>query len=131
MTFPDDLRYTNDHEWVRIGDGNTAYIGITDFAQSELGDLVYIEVATEGKVLQAHEIFGTVEAVKTTSELFMPVQGRVLEFNKGVDDSRGGDPGVINKDPYGNGWIIRVELSSPDDVAALMDAAQYRAFVGA
>lgn len=130
MIFPDDIRYTNDHEWVRMGDGNTAYIGITDFAQSELGDLVYIEVATEGKVLQPHDIFGTVEAVKTTSELFMPVQGRVLEFNKDVDDSRGGDPGIINKDPYGAGWIIRVELSSPDDVASLMDAAQYRAFVG-
>lgn len=129
MGFPDNCKYTEDHEWVRVENGNVAYVGITDFAQSELGELVYIEVETVGKSVAAHAVFGTVEAVKTTSDLFMPVAGKVLEFNPGLDDSKGGNPALINEDPYGKGWIVKIELANPADLDGLMDAAAYQAHV--
>lgn len=127
MSFPANCKYTEDHEWVRVENGNTAYVGITDYAQGELGELVYIEVDTVGQTVEAHKIFGTVEAVKTTSDLFMPVTGKVLEFNKKVSDS--GDPSLVNSDPYGDGWIVKIELADPADVAKLMDASAYEAHV--
>lgn len=127
MEFPSNLRYTKEHEWVRLEADNTAYVGITDFAQSELGDIVYVEVETVGKTLAAHDIFGTVEAVKTTSDLFLPVAGKVLEFNPALGDS--GDPALINTDPYGGGWIIKVQVSNPADVEALMTAEAYQSEV--
>jgi glycine cleavage system H protein len=126
MNIPDNCRFTEDHEWVRLEGGNTAYVGITDFAQSELGELVYVEVETVGETVEAGGIFGAVEAVKTTSDLFMPVTGKVLEFNADIDDSKGGDPGLINSDPYGKGWIVKIELSNPADVDKLLDAAAYK-----
>ena len=129
MGFPDNCKYTEDHEWVRVENGNVAYVGITDFAQSELGELVYIEVETVGKSVAAHAVFGTVEAVKTTSDLFMPVTGKVLEFNPGLDDSKGGNPALINEDAYGKGWIVKIELANPADLDGLMDAAAYQAHV--
>lgn len=129
MTFPDNCKYTEDHEWVRVESGNIAYVGITDFAQSELGELVYIEVETVGNTVDANAVFGTVEAVKTTSDLFMPVAGNVLEFNEALDDSKGGNPALINEDPYGKGWIVKIELANPADLNALMDAGAYQAHV--
>ncbi len=130
MNFPDNCKYTEDHEWVRLEGGNTAYVGITDFAQSELGDLVYIEVDTVGTVVDQHTIFGTVEAVKTTSDLFMPITAKVLEFNPGLDDSKGGDPATINNDPYGKGWIVKIEISDLSQLDALMDVAAYKTLIG-
>ena len=127
MSFPANCKYTEDHEWVRIDSGNVAYIGITDYAQGELGELVYIEVDTVGSTVEAGAIFGTVEAVKTTSDLFMPVTGKVLEFNSKVSDS--GDPSLVNSDPYGDGWIVKVEVANPADLAGLMDADAYKAHV--
>lgn len=129
MTFPDNCKYTEDHEWVRVESGNIAYVGITDFAQGELGELVYIEVETVGSTVDAHAVFGTVEAVKTTSDLFMPVAGKVLEFNEALDDSKGGNPALINEDPYGKGWIVKIEIANPADLSGLMDAATYQAHV--
>jgi len=126
MNFPADCKYTKEHEWVRLGDNNTATVGITDFAQSELGELVYLEVETVGKVVAQDAIFGTAEAVKTTSDLFMPVTGKVLEFNTALTD----DPSLINSDAYGAGWIIKIEVSNPADLEHLMDAAAYQALVG-
>ena len=120
---PDNCKYTADHEWIRLDSGNVAYVGITDFAQGELGELVYIEVETVGQDIAAHAIFGTVEAVKTTSDLFMPVSAKVLEFNSKVGDS--GDPSLVNSDPYGDGWIVKVEISNPADLDGLMDADAY------
>jgi glycine cleavage system H protein len=125
MNIPDNCRFTEDHEWVRLEGGNTAYVGITDFAQSELGELVYVEVETVGETVAAGSIFGAVEAVKTTSDLFMPVTGKVLEFNSDIDDSKGGDPALINSDPYGKGWIVKIELSNPADVDNLLSATAY------
>lgn len=130
MVFPADLKYTEDHEWLRLSDGNTAYIGITDFAQRELDELVYIEVDSVGESLNKGDVFGTVEAVKTTSELFMPVSGTILEFNPALDEKQGDDPTTVNRDPYGEGWIVKIELSDPSEVEALMDAAAYEATVG-
>jgi glycine cleavage system H protein len=127
MSFPANCKYTEDHEWVRVDSGNVAYIGITDYAQGELGELVYIEVDTVGSTVEAGSIFGTVEAVKTTSDLFMPVTGKVLEFNSKVSDS--GDPSLVNSDPYGDGWIVKVEIANPADLAGLMDADAYKAHV--
>lgn len=129
MTFPANCKYTEDHEWVRVENGNIAYVGITDFAQGELGELVYIEVETVGKTVEAHAVFGTVEAVKTTSDLFMPVTAKVLEFNPGLDDAKGGNPALINEDPYGEGWIVKIELTNKADLDALMDAAAYQAHI--
>ena len=126
MTFPANCKYTEDHEWIRLDGGNTAYVGITDFAQGELGELVYIEVETVGETVEAHAIFGTAEAVKTTSDLFMPVEAKVLEFNPALD----GKPELINEDPYGEGWIVKIELRDPADLDALLSAADYQKFVG-
>ncbi|HNG89205.1 MAG TPA: glycine cleavage system protein GcvH [Saprospiraceae bacterium] len=127
MTFPANYKYTKDHEWVRLESGNTAYVGITDFAQSELGELVYIEVETVGETVKAHDVFGTVEAVKTTSDLFMPITAKVLEFNAQIGDS--GNPALVNEDPYGAGWIVKVEIQNLADLDALMDATAYGALV--
>jgi glycine cleavage system H protein len=129
MDFPNDLKYTEEHEWLRVEDDNIAYVGITDFAQSELGDLVYIEVETVGEKIEKDEVFGTVEAVKTTSELYMPVTGKILEFNEELDETEGDNPGIINEDPYGDGWIIKLELSDPDQLDDLMDADAYSEIV--
>lgn len=136
MNFPSDLKYTNEHEWLRLT-GNTTddgrqivEIGITDFAQSELGELVYIEVDTIGDQLAKDDIFGTVEAVKTTSDLYMPVSGEVLEVNEAISENGGDDPGLINSDPYEKGWIVRVALSNPSELDALMGEAAYRELVG-
>lgn len=125
MKFPDNLKYTEEHEWVRLEADNIAYVGITDFAQSELGELVYIEVDTVGETLEKGEEFGTVEAVKTTSELYMPLSGKVLEFNPQLDASEGDDPTLVNSDPYGEGWIVKIEISDPDELDGLLDAGTY------
>lgn len=124
MNFPANLRYTKDHEWISL-DGNTATIGITDFAQGELGDIVYVEVDTIGKKLEAGAVFGTVEAVKTVSDLFLPVSGTILELNKEL----AGAPESVNTDPYGSGWMIKMTVDNPADVEALMDAEAYKALV--
>lgn len=125
MNIPADLKYTKDHEWIRV-EGNIATIGITDFAQGELGDIVYVEIETEGEDLDAEEVFGTVEAVKTVSDLFMPLSGNVTEFNEGLES----DPEVVNKDPYGEGWMIKVEMSDASQVEGLLSAEDYKALVG-
>ncbi len=122
MNFPAELRYTKDHEWIKM-DGNVATIGITDFAQRELGDIVYVEVETVGQALEAGAVFGTVEAVKTVSDLFLPVSGTITEFNAGLN----GSPESVNTDPYGAGWMIKMTVSNPADVDDLMDAAAYEA----
>ena len=130
MDFPSTLKYTKDHEWIRVEDGNIAYVGITDFAQSELGDIVYVEVDTLGDTLAKDEVFGTVEAVKTTSDLFLPVAGTVLEFNTILDAEADDNPAVINENPYGDGWIIKMEVSNIADLEELMDAAAYEKEIG-
>jgi len=124
MNFPSNLRYTKDHEWIKL-EGNVATIGITDYAQRELGDIVYVEVETVGKSLKAGEIFGTVEAVKTVSDLFLPVDGTITELNAALANS----PESVNSDPYGEGWMIKMTVNNPADVEALMDAAAYDAQV--
>lgn len=129
MNFPADLKYTKEHEWIRVIEGNIAYVGITDFAQSELDELVYVEVETIGETLAKDEVFGTVEAVKTTSDLFMPVSGKVLEFNPRLDESDGDDPTLVNADPYGDGWIIKIEMTNPSELEELMDATAYTSMV--
>lgn len=125
MNFPANLRYTKDHEWISL-DGNIATIGITDFAQRELGDIVYVEVETIGKELEAGAVFGTVEAVKTVSDLFLPVSGTITELNPAL----AGTPESVNNDPYGEGWMVKMTVRNPTDVEALMDAAGYEAVVG-
>ena len=122
MNFPADLRYTKDHEWIKM-DGNTATIGITDFAQRELGDIVYVEVETVGEALEAGAVFGTVEAVKTVSDLFLPISGTITELNPAL----AGTPESVNNDPYGAGWMIKMTVNNPADVESLMDAAAYEA----
>lgn len=124
MNFPTNLRYTKDHEWVSL-EGNTATIGITDFAQRELGDIVFVDVATVGKSLGAEEVFGTVEAVKTVSDLFLPVAGTIQEVNPALD----GSPELVNTDPYGEGWMIKMNVTNPGDVEALLDAAAYQSLI--
>lgn len=124
MNLPEELKYTKEHEWIKI-DGNTATIGITDFAQGELGELVYIEVETVGEVIAKDEVFGTAEAVKTTSDLFMPITGKVIEFNKELDETDGDNPGIINEDPYGKGWIIKIEIQDESQIADLLDNNAY------
>lgn len=126
MNFPDNLRYTKDHEWVRIEEGNIAVVGITDFAQRELGDIVYVDVPTIGKALQAEEVFGTVEAVKTVSDLFLPLSGTVTELNAALESA----PELVNSDPYGEGWMVKMTLSNPSEIDGLMDAAAYAGMVG-
>lgn len=125
MNFPSNLRYTKDHEWISL-EGNVATIGITEFAQSELGDIVYVDINTVGKALAAEEVFGTVEAVKTVSDLFLPVAGTVTEVNAGLEKA----PELVNNDPYGEGWMIKMTVDNPADVEALMDNAAYAALVG-
>jgi glycine cleavage system H protein len=124
MNFPGNLRYTKDHEWISL-EGNVATIGITDFAQSELGDIVYVDIESIGKELDAEAVFGTVEAVKTVSDLFLPVAGTVIEKNAALD----AQPELVNQDPYGNGWMIKMTVKDPAAVEALMDAAAYEALV--
>jgi glycine cleavage system H protein len=128
MNFPDNCKYSSDHEWIRIESGNIAYVGISDHAQSELGELVYIEVETVGKTIKANDVFGTVEAVKTTSDLYMPVTAKVLEFNSAIADN-GGNPALINEDPYGQGWIVKVEITNPAELDKLMDSKAYQAIL--
>lgn len=125
MNIPAELKYTKDHEWVKV-DGNVATIGITDFAQSELGDIVYVEVETEGETLNAEEVFGTVEAVKTVSDLFMPISGEVVEFNTELE----ANPESVNSDPYGAGWMIKVKVSDPSELDGLLSAEAYQALIG-
>lgn len=125
MNFPENLRYTKDHEWVSI-DGNTATIGITDFAQRELGDIVYIDITSKGKSLNAEDVFGTVEAVKTVSDLFLPVAGTITEVNPVLDSK----PELVNTDPYGEGWMVKMTVNNPADVDKLMNAAAYAGVVG-
>ena len=124
MNVPAELKYTKDHEWVRI-EGNVATIGITDFAQGELGDIVFVEIGTQGESLDAHSVFGTVEAVKTVSDLFMPIKGKVLEVNPGLESN----PAGVNEDPYGEGWMIRVEIAGDADLASLMSAEDYQSLI--
>ena len=125
MTVPEDLRYTSDHEWARI-DGDIATVGVTDYAQGELGDIVFVEVETEGEQLDAEEVFGTIEAVKTVSDLILPLAGEVIEFNQALEE----DPSLINSDPFGDGWIIKLKMSNVADFESLMDADAYRNSIG-
>ena len=125
MNFPETLRYTKDHEWVRI-EGDVAVVGITDFAQKELGDIVYVEVETVGKSLHAAEVFGTVEAVKTVSDLFMPISGSIVELNPALNSQ----PELVNTDPYGDGWMIKLKPTNKSDLDSLMSAADYNKLVG-
>ncbi len=125
MNFPDNLKYTKDHEWVLV-EGNTATIGVTDFAQSELGDIVFVDISSQGETLGAHDIFGTVEAVKTVSDLYMPISGEVTEVNGDLDSS----PEAVNADPYGSGWMVKVNMSNLSELDGLMSAADYRAMIG-
>jgi glycine cleavage system H protein len=129
MNIPSNLKYTKEHEWVLVEGDDVAVVGITDFAQGELGDIVYVEVESVGDTLEKEDIFGTIEAVKTTSDLFLPVSGEILEFNNDLD-SRGGDtPELVNNDPYGKGWIVKVKMSNPAELEDLMDAAAYGAII--
>ncbi len=123
MNIPEGLKYTKDHEWIKI-EGNTAIVGITDFAQSELGDIVYVDITTVGQDVAAHDIFGTVEAVKTVSDLYMPIAGKVLEVNSILD----GSPEKVNEDPYGDGWMIKIQFTGSTD--ELLSAAQYKELIG-
>ena len=125
MSTPASLKYTKDHEWILV-EGNTATIGITEFAQGELGDIVYVDIKTVGQSLNQHDVFGTVEAVKTVSDLFMPVSGKVLEVNPALES----DPAKVNADPYGDGWMVKVELSDAGQIAGLLDAATYDSLTG-
>lgn len=124
MNFPDNLKYTKDHEWIQV-DGDVLTIGITDFAQSELGDIVYVDVDTLDEVVDANEVFGSVEAVKTVSDLFMPVTGEVIEFNEGLEDA----PELVNSDPYGEGWMIKVKASDVSQIDDLLDASGYKELI--
>ena len=125
MNIPSNLKYSNDHEWCRV-EGEYAYIGITDFAQSQLGDIVFVDVPTVGETLSAGDIFGSIEAVKTVSDAFIPVSGEVVEFNDAVD----ADPALVNKDPYGEGWMIKVMMTAPEEVDSLLTDAQYAELIG-
>lgn len=124
MDIRDNLKYTSDHEWIKV-DGETAYVGITDYAQKELGDIVFIEVETEGETLDKGETFGTIEAVKTVSDMYMPLAGEVKEFNEELEDQ----PELVNKDPYGNGWIIKVKLTDKSHLDDLLDAEAYKQII--
>jgi glycine cleavage system H protein len=126
MSYPNDLLYTKDHEWVRI-EGDVATVGVTDFAQGELGDIVYVEIETLGESLEEHDLFGTVEAVKTVSDLFMPIAGEVIEVNGGLNDT----PEIVNSDPYGDGWMIKVRIADGASRDSLMNAADYTKMIGA
>ena len=125
MEFPGTLRYTKDHEWIKI-EGDTATVGVTDFAQHELGDIVFVDINTVGKPLQANEIFGTVEAVKTVSDLYLPVSGTIIEVNSDLE----ANPEHVNNDPYGKGWMAKMTVDNPSDIDGLLDAAAYKELVG-
>ncbi len=124
MDFPSELKYTKEHEWVKVEDDH-CYVGITDFAQSELGDVIYIDVEAEGETYEAAEVFGTVEAVKTVSDLYMPVSGEVVEFNSKLED----EPEKVNEDPYGAGWMIKIKMSNKEELEQLMSAEKYKEMV--
>ena len=124
MEFPKELKYSKDHEWLRVEGGN-AYIGITEFAQGELGDIVFVDIDTEGEDLEKEEVFGSIEAVKTVSDLFMPLTGEVIEFNDGLED----DPELVNTDPYNKGWMIKIEFTDHSQLEALLDAAAYESLI--
>ena len=124
MNFPADLKYTKDHEWIRV-DGDVAYVGITDYAQGELGEIVFVDITTEAKLLPKKKFFGTIEAVKTVSDLFMPVSGEVIEANAELDDK----PELVNEDVYGNGWLIKISVSDPSELDELMSAAEYEQMI--
>ena len=125
MNIPSTLRYTKEHEWIRVED-DVAYVGITDYAQSELGEIVFVDINTEGETLAQDEVFGSVEAVKTVSDLNMPVTGEVLEINESINDQ----PELVNNDPYGEGWMIKISVSNPEELETLLDAAGYQAHIG-
>lgn len=125
MNVPSNLKYSNDHEWCRM-EGNAAYVGITDFAQSQLGDIVFVDVPTEGETVAAGEVFGTIEAVKTVSDAFLPVSGEVLEFNESLNDA----PDRVNADPYGEGWIVKIRMSDPSELGVLLSADDYAKLIG-
>ena len=124
MNIPSNLYYTKEHEWIRV-EGNEAFVGITDYAQSELGEIVFVDINTEGETLGQGEVFGSVEAVKTVSDLNMPVEGEVLEINEAINDQ----PELVNNDPYGQGWMIKISVANPEDLNNLLDAAGYQAFI--
>ena len=125
MNIPSNLRYTKEHEWIRV-EGEVAYVGITDYAQSELGEIVFVDINTEGEVVAQNEVFGSVEAVKTVSDLNMPVEGEVLEVNETINDQ----PELVNNDPYGEGWMIKIRIVNPAELDTLLDAAGYQALIG-
>jgi len=125
MNIPSDLKYTKDHEWLKV-EGNVAIVGITAFAQGELGDIVYVEVETEGEELDQEEVFGSIEAVKTVSDLFMPVSGEITSFNDALEQ----DPETVNSDPYGDGWLVKIEMSDATQVEGLLNAEQYQELIG-
>ena len=125
MNFPSDLKYSKEHEWIRL-EGTTGTIGISDFAQHELGDIVYVDINTVGDTVAKDAVFGTVEAVKTVSDLYLPVSGKITELNKGLDAT----PEAVNKDPYGSGWMVKIELTNPSDLDSLMDAETYKKHIG-
>jgi glycine cleavage system H protein len=125
MNFPENVKYTNDHEWIRV-EGNDAFVGITDYAQSELGEIVFVDVTSLGETAGKNEVFGSIEAVKTVSDLLMPVAGEVLEVNGNLE----GQPELVNSDPYGEGWIIKISVAEKAELDELMDAGQYRSFIG-
>ena len=124
MNVPENLLYTKDHEWLRV-EGNPGFIGVTDFAQGELGDVVFVEIETIGETLAKEEVFGTIEAVKTVSDMFMPVSGEILELNPALEES----PDVVNKDPYGKGWMVKIKITNPSEVNALLSADKYKALL--
>ena len=124
MNVPVDLLYTKDHEWLRV-EGNMGYVGVTDFAQGELGDIVFVEIETVGETLKTGEVFGTIEAVKTVSDMFMPVSGEILEVNPAIEES----PVVVNKDPYGNGWMVKIKISNPSEINDLLSPGKYKALL--
>ncbi len=124
MNVPENLLYTKDHEWLRV-EGSDGYVGITDFAQGELGDIVFIEIETVGETLKKEEVFGTIEAVKTVSDMFMPVSGEILEMNPLLEES----PDAVNKDPYGNGWMVKIKITNPSEVNLLLSAEKYKALL--
>jgi glycine cleavage system H protein len=125
MNIPQDLKYTKDHEWIKI-EGSSATIGITDFAQNELGDIVYVDISSVGQDVKQHEVFGTVEAVKTVSDLYMPISGKVTEFNKSLESA----PEKVNSDPYGDGWMVKISIGNAGEVSELLSADQYKELIG-
>ena len=125
MNFPEELKYTKDHEWVRIETDGTAYVGITDYAQNQLGDIVFVDITSEGETLGAEEVFGTIEVVKTVSDLFMPITGEVLEVNDKLED----EPEIVNENPYKDGWLIKMQPSDASELDGLMDATAYKALI--